>query len=95
MYLYSYKYASVEKDAYKIWRFQRYFLVYEYFNKPIMPAPFEIFSFFLIGFRPLFRLICSPFIHDGPKSPNAFQRFLYDFTKPTKFGFSKHTFFVV
>lgn len=33
---------QIEEESDKIWKFQRYNLVFEYFHKPIFPAPFVV-----------------------------------------------------
>ncbi len=44
-------------NAKKIWKFERYTLIHEYHFKPILPAPFIIFSHILIIFRLIFSFI--------------------------------------
>ena len=41
----------------KIWKSQRYQLVFEYYHKPLLPPPFAIFSYILVFIRYLIRII--------------------------------------
>ena len=36
-------YDDIQKESDKLWKFQRYSLIYEYFHKPIFVAPIVVF----------------------------------------------------
>ncbi len=50
-------YESIEADSKKIWKLQRYGLVFEYYNKPFLPPPFVLFSFVIYLVKTLIRII--------------------------------------
>jgi hypothetical protein len=79
------KLSNIQKNANKIWKFERYNLVNEYFFKPILPAPFEIFSFLIIFIKFLIRL----FLHDRLKNAqtSSIKYILFKFSQEKPLGF--------
>ena len=58
-------YETVDSQSDKIWKYQRYFLSYEYFHKPFLVPPFvllyHVFYFFKICFKMSKKLCCKDF----------------------------------
>ncbi|CAF0980027.1 unnamed protein product [Brachionus calyciflorus] len=48
-------YDTIEQEANKIWNSQRYALVTEYYNKPLLPAPFVLLSYLFSVFKFILR----------------------------------------
>ncbi|CAF0919426.1 unnamed protein product [Brachionus calyciflorus] len=55
--IFSNAYEKVESEADKIWKFQRYRLVNEYFHRPFLPVPFTVLYYLFEIFRMIFRFI--------------------------------------
>jgi len=69
-------YESIETDSKKIWKLQRYGLVFEYYNKPFLPPPFVLFSFIIYLFKTLIRCIVErknvPFLRKFYSPSNSY-----------------------
>ena len=90
MHFISFKYAKVENDADKIWKFERYALVYEYYSKPILPAPFQIFSFFIMAFK---YILLKCFFKNEQIKENSFKHILFVYSNQQEMGFGKRFLF--
>ncbi len=42
---------NVESQSYRIWRYQRFLIVNEYAQKPLLPPPFNSLYYLFIGIR--------------------------------------------
>ena len=69
----------VNKEAKKIWAFQRYNeLIHEYIDRPILPAPFIILSFIYKIILELIRLCCrNTQVHASNEQLNKLPRRLF------------------
>ena len=85
----SFKYAKIENEADKIWKFERYALVYEYYSKPILPAPFEIFSFVIIALKYFLREYYFKKRPIMSINNNLFVKALFEFSKKYEIGFGE------
>lgn len=52
-------YQTIESEANKIWKSDRYNLVFTYYYKPLLPPPFLIFSYILYAIQFIIRKILS------------------------------------
>ena len=79
--LFSDVYETVDKQADKIWKYQRYLLAYEYFHKPIFVPPFVLIQHF--GYLVKFfiklgqKLCCKNFKPSG----NVFKQIFFSFVR--------------
>ncbi|CAL1527369.1 unnamed protein product [Lymnaea stagnalis] len=55
--IFSHVFDTVENNAIEIWKFQMYFLVMEFQNRPLLFPPFSIFSYFLYAVRYIWRKV--------------------------------------
>lgn len=62
--VFSSTYQQVQENADQIWKFNRYKLVYEYVNVPLLPSPLSLLSYLVYYTRSLImiiaRFICCP-----------------------------------
>lgn len=80
------KYANIQKNANKIWKLERYNLVNEYFFKPVLPAPFEIFSFLIIFIKFLIRIFLYDWLKNAQRPSIKYMIFKFSQDKPLGFG---------
>ncbi len=83
---YSKTYSSIEAASDKIWKFERYKLVYEYFHKPILPPPLVLFYYVYLLFKWLARLVIEQTFKE---SENKMVLYMKKKTKIYKAGFCK------
>ena len=79
-------YSAIEQESDKIWKFDRYKLVFEYFHKPILPPPFVLFYYIILAIKFVIKLIINK---KFKKSDNIFIEFLRKKIKIYKSGFCK------
>ena len=54
----SYTFSNIQANSEKVWRYYRYSLIYEYFDKPTLPPPFNLLTHVWRFGRLLFRELC-------------------------------------
>lgn len=81
-------FTRIQSYSQSMWQFQRYTLVYEYFFKPLLPAPFELFSMLFLILKWFVRTLLKNWFTDVIKSENKIKKLLYNFSKPIELGFS-------
>ena len=59
---------NVENQSHRIWRYQRFLIVTEYSDKPLLPPPFNTVYYFFSVIRFLYKKICVPIKKRGKKT---------------------------
>jgi transient receptor potential cation channel subfamily M protein 5 len=57
--MFSSTYEQVQENADQIWKFNRYKLVYEYVNVPILPPPLSLLSYMAFYLKSFFKMIAN------------------------------------
>ena len=72
----------IESEANKIWKSDRYNLVFSYYHKPFLPPPLIIFSYILLAFQFIVRRILQTRNQDRSRTKlNPLLRFFIDETQ--------------
>ena len=57
--MFSSTYEQVQENADQIWKFNRYKLVYEFVNVPILPPPLSLLSYMAFYLKSFFKMIVN------------------------------------
>ena len=93
-------YQLIESEANKIWKFDRYYLVFNFYSKPRLPPPFTILSYFVILIRTLIHQclkLSDSFNDDEYEHDSRLVRLVKKIVNPNKNNhrFGKFLFFIL
>lgn len=82
-------YESIEEKSDKIWKKQRYDVIYEYFHKPTLPPPFVFLTFLIYPFKWIARAMKPLCFRNLTPSDNFFSMVFFYLVQRWNNGFSK------
>ena len=88
-------FSSIEAESDKIWRYQKYNLIYEYFHKPIFFPPFTLLYYLYLATIKLCFYILRGTVFKSlkPSKKNVFLRLFFYLSQKYRNGFSKWLYF--